>query len=299
MHRRRDARDLGRRHPGAPVRARPAPARRTGRGRPCSTATAASTSRSPRRTPRRRWPGSRPAGCGRWPTCAAAPSTARSGTAPACASASRTCSTTSPPPASTWSRDGLDDARRSSASWAARTAACWSAPRSPSGPTCSPPSSAARRCWTWSATSCSASAAPGTTSTAPPRTRPSSAGCSATRRTTRVREGTAYPAVLFTTFESTPGSTRCTPASCARRCSTRPPARGRCCCAGRRTSATARARSAGPSPSSVDQLAFLGRAPGAAAVSATEDAVRPAAGRSASSSRTTATRSSSSRCTSS
>ena len=104
--RRRDPRDrrrTGRRSTSSssPARARPTP-----RGRPCSTATAASTSRSPRPTPRRRWPGWPPAACGRWPTCAAAPSTARSGTGRACASASRTCSTTSPPPGSTWSPQG-------------------------------------------------------------------------------------------------------------------------------------------------------------------------------------------------
>ena len=40
---------------------------------------------------------------------------------------------------------------------AARTAACWSARRSPSGPTWPPPWSAPRRCWTWSATSGSGS----------------------------------------------------------------------------------------------------------------------------------------------
>ena len=100
--RRRDARDVAGRDAGAPVRAVRLGHARTPRARPCSTATAASTSRSPRPTPRRRWPGWPPAACGRSPTCAAAPSTARSGTGRACASASRTCSTTSPPPGSTW-----------------------------------------------------------------------------------------------------------------------------------------------------------------------------------------------------
>ena len=63
-----------------------------------------------------------------------------------------------------------------------------------------------------------------------------------------VREGTAYPAVLFTTFES---DTRVAPAArpqagrgAAARDGVR---RRRSCCAGRRRSGTARGRSAGPS----------------------------------------------------
>ena len=64
------------------------------------------------------------------------------------------------------------------------------------------PWSARRRCWTWCATRSSRSAAPGTTSTAPPPTRRSSAGCCPTRPTTTCEPGTAYPAVLFTVFES-------------------------------------------------------------------------------------------------
>ena len=129
------------------------------------------------------------------------------------------------------------------------------------------PSSAARRCWTWSGTSCSAWAAPGTTSTAPPATRPSWAGCSATRRTTHVREGTA--------------TRRC----CSRRSTVRHPGRpaarpqavrgaaarhGR----GRARSLLRRETDVGHGARSVsrtvglsaDQLAFLGRPAGAAAV---------------------------------
>ena len=67
-------------------------------------------------------------------------------------------------------RRGLDHARPSWRSRAAATAGCSSAPPSPSGPSCTPPPCARPRCSTWSATSASASARPGTTSTAPPPT---------------------------------------------------------------------------------------------------------------------------------
>ena len=102
----------------------------------------------------------------------------------------------------------LDHAATSSPSPAARTAGCSSAPRSPSGPTSTPRSSARRRCSTWSATR----------STARPdldrrvrhgrRTPRSSAGCSAYSPYHHVREGVDYPATLFTVFD---GDTRVDP----------------------------------------------------------------------------------------
>ena len=137
--------------------------------------------------------------------------------------------------------------RRSSASTAARTAACSSAPRSPSGPSSTRRSSAARRCWTWSATSCSASAAPGTTSTARRRTRSSSAGCWRTRPYHHVRDGVDYPAVLFTTFDS---DTRVDPLHARKMCAALQHATVRdaagAAAPGEATSVTAPARSAGP-----------------------------------------------------
>ena len=64
----------------------------------CCTATAASTSRSSRRSACPCWCGSKWAASTRSPICAAARSTARRGTAPARSCRSRTCSTTSSPP---------------------------------------------------------------------------------------------------------------------------------------------------------------------------------------------------------
>ena len=69
--------------------------RATARTLPCSPATAASTSTCCRPGRRRRSPSSSAAAPTRWPSCAAAASTARAGTAPACWPTSRTCSTTS------------------------------------------------------------------------------------------------------------------------------------------------------------------------------------------------------------
>ena len=112
------------------------------------------------------------------------------------------------------------------------------------------PWSAAPPCSTWSATSGSGSAAPGTTSTAPPTTRPSSAGCSPTRPTTGSREGTAYPAVLFTVFDS---DTRVDPLHARKLCAALQAATtlatGRSCSAASGRPATAPARSAAPSSS--------------------------------------------------
>ncbi len=98
--------------------------------------------------------------------------------------------------------------------------ACWSGPRSPSA---RPPTgrwSARRRCWTWCATRSSRSAAPGTTSTAPPPTRRSWAGCWPTPPTTACGPAPSTRPCCSPCSSPTPGSTRCTPARCARRCST-------------------------------------------------------------------------------
>ena len=75
---RRHARADVRRAPEGPDARRPQPDA-------SSTATAASTSRSPRLQRARASPGSSRAASSRWPTCAAAASTARRGTRPACA----------------------------------------------------------------------------------------------------------------------------------------------------------------------------------------------------------------------
>ena len=99
---------------------------------------------------------------------------------------------------------GGDRAGRRAIGWpsaAARTAACWSAPRSPSGPTCAGPSTAPSRCSTWSATRSSSSPGCGPTSTAIPTSPRSSTGCSAYSPYHHVREGVCYPAVLLTTAE--------------------------------------------------------------------------------------------------
>ena len=119
----------------------------------------------------------------------------------------------------------------------------------PVAPTATPPRCARRRCSTWSATSGSVWGRPGTTSTAEPTTRPSWVGCSATRRTTMCVRGWRTRRCSSPSSTATPGSTPSTPARCARPCSGPPrrtPPAGRCCCAGRPTSATAPARSGGP-----------------------------------------------------
>ena len=120
---------LGRRHDGPDVRGRP------GAPTPDRTATdhplrlrRLRPRRSPRATPRRSSPGSRPAASTPSPTCAAAARRARTGTATACSATSRTSSTTSTRRPSGWSpRAGRR--RTSSRSPAAPTAACSSAPR--------------------------------------------------------------------------------------------------------------------------------------------------------------------------
>ena len=95
------------------------------RARPCSTATAASTSRCSPTSGRCSQVGSPPAVSWRSRTCAAAASTAAPGTTAAGCTTSRTSSTTSPPSATTWwSR--ASPPTSSSRSTAAATAACWS-----------------------------------------------------------------------------------------------------------------------------------------------------------------------------
>ena len=128
----------------------------------------------PRPTPRRRWPGSRPAACGRWPTCAAAASTARSGTAPGMRERKQNVFDDFAAAGEHLVAAGLDDARPARGHGRLQRRPAGRRHADPAARPRPPPSSAARRCWTWSATSCSASAAPGTTSTAPPRTRRSS-----------------------------------------------------------------------------------------------------------------------------
>ena len=100
------------RHPGAHVpRAPQGPEAGRHATRRCSTATAASTSSLHADLPRQHLPvAGRGRACTRWPTCAAAASTARRGTRRARWSTSRTSSTTSTPRPSTWSR-GLHAAR--------------------------------------------------------------------------------------------------------------------------------------------------------------------------------------------
>ena len=68
---------------------------RHSRSRRCSTATADTAFRSRRASTRSTSPGWKWAACWRWPTCAAAASTAKNGTWPARRSRSKTCSTTS------------------------------------------------------------------------------------------------------------------------------------------------------------------------------------------------------------
>ena len=91
-------------------------------------------------------------------------------------------------------RRRLDDLASSWPSPAAPTAGCSSAPRSPSAPSCTRPSSARRRCWTWCATSSSGSARRGTSSTAradDPEQLRLAAG--RTRRTTTCASGRRLP----------------------------------------------------------------------------------------------------------
>ena len=209
----------------------PAAGGRARRGRPSCTATAASASRS---TPgllgdhprlgrgRRRLRRSR--------TCAAAARTARTGTATGMLGpASRTSSTTSTRRPSGSSRDGWTTPRPARRSWAAPTAACWSARPSPSGPTL------------YAAVVCSAplldmvryelfglGADVERTSTA---RRPMPGGVRLAARLLAVpprpRRRSATRRCCSPSSTATPGSTRCTRASSARRCSTRPARRPR------------------------------------------------------------------------
>ena len=120
--------------------------------------------------------------------------------------------------------------------------------------------SAPRRCSTWSATSGSGSARPGTTSTAPPPTRRSWAGCSSYSPYHHVRAGVRYPAVLFTVFDS---DTRVDPMHARKMCaalqhatSARLPDARSCSGASREVGHGARAVSRSVSLSA-DTLAFL------------------------------------------
>ena len=101
---------------------------------------------------------------------------------------------------------------------AGRTAACSSAPRSPSGPTCAAPCGAACRCSTWSGSRSSSSPGCGPTSTATPTSPRSSPGCTPTRRTTTSSTARATRRRCSRRPRATPGSTRCTPARWRRCC---------------------------------------------------------------------------------
>ena len=199
---------------------------------------------------RARWPGSRPAAPGWWPTCAAAARRARTGTAPGCASTSRTSSTTSRPCADALVARGLDDAGAARDSTAAATAACSSAPRSPSARTL------------YAAVVCSRAAARhGPLRAVRPRPhlerrvrhgrRPGRAGLAAGYSPYhRVARAPRYPAVLFTVFD---GDTRVDPLHARKLCAALQHATASrprpCCCATSATSATAPARSAARSAS--------------------------------------------------
>ena len=105
------------------------------------------------------------------------------------------------------------------------------------------------RCSTWCVTSCSASGRPGTTSTAPPPTRSSSAGCSATPRCMRYARASGIPRCSWRCSTVTPGSIHCMGASSSPRCSGPParrPATLRSCFGGRAMSATAPGRLTAP-----------------------------------------------------
>ena len=115
---------------------------------------------------------------------------------------SRTSSTTSTPPATPWSTPGTRP-RTSWRSSAAPTAGLLVGAALTQRPDRLP----GRRLLGAAAghgplRASSRSAAPGTTSTAPPTTRTSWAGCCPTPPTTTCEPGTGYPAVLFTVFDS-------------------------------------------------------------------------------------------------
>ena len=137
----------------------------------------------PRLFARTSWRGRRRVASTPSPGCAAAARRARNGTGPGCWTAGRPSSTTSTPRRRSSSLTA--GPRRSNwASTVARTGGCWSVPRSPSGPTCTRPRCAPRRCSTWCGTSSSAWARPGTPSTAPPPTPSNWGGCCRIRRIT-------------------------------------------------------------------------------------------------------------------
>ena len=209
------------RHDGAHVRRRPRRrARRAGRAAGARADDPLRLRRlrhlaRPRPTPPRSSRGSRPAASTSSPTCAAAARRARTGTAPGMLGAQAERLRRLPRRRRVARRARLDHAATSWPSAAAPTAACSSARRSRSDPTCSPPSSARPRCSTWCATSSSGSARRGTSSTAPP-TMPEELGwLLAYSPYHRVVEGTDYPATLFTVFD---GDTRVDPLHARKLC---------------------------------------------------------------------------------
>ena len=142
-------------------------------------------------------------------------------------------------------RHGWTDAGAARRSRAARTAGCWSALPSPSGPSCTPRSSAPHRCSTWCGTSASGSGVPGTTSTAP-RTMPRELGWLLSYSPYHhVCDGTPYPAVLFTVFDGdTPSRPDARPEDVRGAAARHDERTARYCCVARPTSVTVPARSA-------------------------------------------------------
>ena len=214
-----------------------------------------------RPTPRRRWPGSRPAARTSWCRCAVAARRARTGTSPATAATSRTCSTTSHAAAEALIAAGDDHAR---AAGDPRRLQRRPARRRRAHPAPRPVRRRrllARRCWTWCATRSSRSGAPGTTSTAPPTTRRSSGWLLSYSPYHHVAGRDRLPGgAVHRVRVRHPRRPAATRARCARPCSTPPratPAPARCCCVARPTSGHG-ARSVGRTVDlAVDQLAFL------------------------------------------
>ena len=235
-------------------------AARTAARPPCSPATAASASIPTPPTARPRWPGSAPAASTRW--LAARRRRGGRGLAPrrATATTSRTSSTTSTPPrrhlvdAGTTTPDQLAILGGSNGGLLVGAALTQRPELLPGGGLLRAAAGHGPL------RAVLASAAPGTTSTAPPTTRRSWAGCSSYSPTTTCGTAPSTRRCCSPSSTPTPASTRCTPARCAPPCSTPPPATrrpARSCCAARPTSATAARSVTRAVALGVDQLSFL------------------------------------------